>query len=146
MELIKETKEETLSKMYIDGIFYCYILEDEEHKVKIHGDTRIPAGRYKITYRTVGTWYERVLQKITGAKGSLWIRDVPGFEYILIHWGNTDADTAGCLLTGTSYGKYKSKGEERIRVLNSVEAYKRVHAVISKALDNKEEVWITIER
>ena len=70
VELIKETKEETLSKMYIDGIYYCYILEDEEHKVKINGDTRIPAGRYKITYRTVGTWYKRVLSKITGAKGS----------------------------------------------------------------------------
>ena len=33
-------------------------------------------------------------------KGMLWVRDIPGFEYILIHTGNTDEHTSGCLLVG----------------------------------------------
>ena len=35
-------------------------------------------------------------------KGMLWVRDVPGFEYILIHTGNTDEHTSGCLIVGDS--------------------------------------------
>jgi hypothetical protein len=54
----------------------------------------------------------------------LQILDVPGFEYILIHCGNTDKDTAGCLLVGegaiTTYGN--------MMITQSVAAYKRLYS------------------
>src|SRR6056300_888421 len=81
--------------------FLSYTLEDEYRKEKVAGETRIPAGTYKITLRTTGGFHGRYEKKYGAMhKGMLWVRDVPGFEYILIHTGNTDEHTSGCLLTG----------------------------------------------
>jgi len=66
----------------------------------------------------------------------LWVRDVPGFEYILIHTGNTDEHTSGCLLVGNS-SDYKGF------IGSSVDAYKRVYPSIAEALENGEDVEIT---
>jgi hypothetical protein len=91
----------TLSMISVDGKFVCFGLEDEYRPEKVANETRIPAGTYNITLRTVGGFHERYSQRFDGIhKGMLWVRDVPGFEYILIHCGNTDQDTAGCLLVG----------------------------------------------
>lgn len=96
-------EETTLSKVFIDGVFQCYGLEDEYREVKVKGETRIPAGDYSITLRTTGGFHARYTRKYPGIhKGMLWVRDVPGFEYILIHTGNHDGHTAGCLLLGAS--------------------------------------------
>ena len=79
--------------------FLCYTLEDEHRDVKKYGETRVPAGTYNITLRTVGGFHGRYLKKYGEMhKGMLWVREVPNFEYILIHTGNTDEHTAGCLL------------------------------------------------
>ena len=82
--------------------FLCFTLEDEFREIKISGETRIPAGTYNVTLRTEGGFNQRYNDKFGTDfnKGMLWVRDVPGFEYILIHIGNTDDNTEGCLLVG----------------------------------------------
>jgi hypothetical protein len=66
--------------------------------------------------------------------------DVPGFEYILLHCGNTDEDTAGCLLLGDTQENNNIKQNGFIG--RSTTAYKRVYPPIAKALEDGEEVTI----
>lgn len=74
-------------------------------------------------------------------KGMLWVREVPNFEYILIHTGNTDEHTAGCLLVGDT--QKINFGESDGFVGSSTAAYKRIYPPIAKALEDGEEVTIT---
>ena len=122
--------------------FLCYTLEDEHRDVKKYGETRVPAGTYIITLRTVGGFHGRYLKKYGEMhKGMLWVRDVPNFEYILIHTGNTDEHTAGCLLLGNT--QQTNFGDSNGFVGSSVDAYKRVYPPIAEALEKGEEVNIT---
>jgi len=122
--------------------FLCYTLEDEHRDVKEYGETRVPAGTYRITLRTVGGFHARYLNKYGEMhKGMLWVRDVPNFEYILIHTGNTDEHTAGCLLLGNS--QQANFGSSNGFVGSSVDAYKRVYPKIAAALVAGEKVTIT---
>ncbi len=122
--------------------FLSYTLEDEYRKDKISGETRVPAGTYKVTLRTVGGFTGRYATKFGPFhKGMLWVRDVPGFEYILIHTGNTDEHTAGCLLVGSSQNENLTKKNGFIGA--SVTAYKRIYPSIAQALEDGEEVTIT---
>ena len=84
--------------------FLCYTLEDEKREDKVMHETRIPAGTYKITLRKVGGYHGRYAKKYGSFhKGMLHgYRDVPGFEYILIHTGNTDEHTIR-MLTSRRY-------------------------------------------
>lgn len=91
----------TISKVYIDGAFFCHGLEDEYRVNKVPGETRIPAGTYRVTLRTEGGFHGRYSRMFGAAhKGMLWVRNVPGFKWILIHIGNYERDTDGCLLLG----------------------------------------------
>jgi len=122
--------------------FLAYTLEDEHREEKVKDETRIPAGTYKITLRTVGGFHSRYVSKYGDMhKGMLWVRDVPGFEYILIHTGNTDEHTAGCLLVGSSQNENLTKKDGFIGA--STTAYKRIYPPIAEALENGEEVTIT---
>lgn len=122
--------------------FLCYTLEDEYRKEKVKGETRIPAGTYKITLRTVGGFHARYTKKYGQMhKGMLWVRNVPGFEYILIHTGNTDEHTAGCLLVGDSQQNNAIKADGFVG--SSTQAYKRIYPKIAQALEAGEEVTIT---
>jgi len=99
----------TLSTVMIDGVFQCFGLEDEYRAVKVMGETRIPAGVYKVGIRDVGGFHGRYTKRFAMYpdfhKGMLQVLDVPGFDYILVHCGNTDDDTGGCLLVGNiAYG------------------------------------------
>ena len=93
--------------LFIDDKFECYTLEDEYRSVKVFGKTRIPDGKYKLELRTVGGFHNRYLKRYGNKfhKGMLWVTDVPSFKYILIHIGNDDDDTAGCLLVGSTANK-----------------------------------------
>jgi len=122
--------------------FLCYTLEDEYRETKVMSETRIPAGTYKITLRKVGGFHGRYEAKYGEMhKGMLWVRDVPGFEYILIHTGNTDEHTAGCLLVGDSQQNNIIKADGFIG--SSTAAYKRIYPPIAAALEAGEEVTIT---
>ena len=122
--------------------FLCYTLEDEHRKEKVKGETRVPAGTYRITLRKTGGFHGRYLAKYGDMhKGMLWVRDVHGFEYILIHTGNTDEHTAGCLLVGSSQQENISKGDGFIGASGT--AYKKIYPPIAAALEAGEEVTIT---
>ena len=82
--------------------FLCYTIEDEQRDVKVWGETRIPAGTYQLELRTEGGFHNRYKSRYAFHKGMIWVKDVPGFEYILWHTGNTDENTAGCLILGNS--------------------------------------------
>jgi len=122
--------------------FLCYSLEDEYRNDKVIHETRVPAGTYQIQLRKVGGFNARYAKKYGNFhKGMLHVQDVPGFEYILIHTGNTDEHTSGCLIVGDS--------QENNQLLKngfigkSVQAYKRIYTPIATALENGEEVTIT---
>ena len=121
--------------------FLCYTLEDEARVLKVKGETRIPAGIYNIELRKEGGFNQKYTKKYSDIhRGMLHIVDVPGFEYILIHTGNTDEHTAGCLLVGDS-----QENNVIIRdgfVGKSNNAYKRIYPRIAKAIESGEEVKI----
>ena len=99
-------------------------------------------GTYKIKLRTVGGFHKRYSKRFEDIhKGMLQVMDVENFEYILIHCGNTDEHTNGCLLLGDTQTSnvVASNGF----VGKSTQAYSRVYPKIANALINDEEVEIT---
>jgi LysM repeat protein len=122
----------TISRISIDDNFECYGLEDEYREVKVMKETRIPAGTYKVGVRTEGRFHNKYTNDYPGMhKGMLHVLDVPGFEYILIHVGNYEHNTDGCLLVGTS--RVETPGS--MMVGSSVAAYKKFYPkVIDAAL------------
>ncbi len=121
--------------------FLAYTLEDEYRDSKKYGETRIPAGTYKIQLRTVGGFHQKYSTRFYDIhKGMLHVTDVPGFEYILIHCGNTDEHTHGCLLVGDTQNN--NVVEEDGFIGRSTAAYKRIYVPIAEALEQGEEVTI----
>ena len=132
----------TNSLLFIDGEFECYGLEDEYRDVKVMHETCIPEGEYEIKLRTEGGFHSRYVAKYGDFhKGMLHVQDVPGFEYILIHTGNTDEHTSGCLIVGDSQENNQLKKDGFIG--RSTQAYKRIYPAIAQALLDGEEVTIT---
>jgi len=122
--------------------FLCYTLEDEARVLKVKGETRVPAGTYNIGLRTEGGFHSKYSKKYFGIHvGMLHVLDVPNFEYILIHTGNTDEHTAGCLLVGDAQENNNIISDGFVG--KSVNAYKRIYPSIAKAIQQNEEVTIT---
>ena len=122
--------------------FLAYTLEDEYREDKEMHETRIPAGTYGITLRTVGGFHAKYTEKYGDMhKGMLWVRNVPGFEYILIHTGNTDEHTSGCLLVGDTQTNNQTKKDGFVG--SSVNNYKRIYPPIAKTLEDGGTVTIT---
>jgi len=88
----------TIGGLYHRGELLCGTVEDrrQESGVKVPGKTRIPPGTYRLKWRTEGRWAIRFAAH--DYPGSLEICDVPGFTDVLLHWGNTETDTEGCVL------------------------------------------------
>ena len=122
--------------------FRCFTMEDQPNEPKVPGETRIPAGRYRIGLREEGGMNDRYHLKFDWHTGMLWLRDVPDFTFVYIHYGNYDDDTEGCILVGDGA---QSNVLEDGMVMSSVAAYTRLYAEIMEAMDAGEEVWITIE-
>lgn len=141
--LIDETPNSTLSELTDhNGKFICFIIEDGHRDAKEYGKTRIPAGVYKISRRTVGRFAANYAKKFR----QLWIPHivgVPNFKYILIHIGNTTKDTKGCLLPNTGVskdilGNYVGN--------HSTKAYLRLYSVLKLAFKIYGSVEIEINR
>ncbi len=123
------TSVSTIGEFDIDGRPFCYTLEDVVRPpgVKIKGETAIPAGRYRVR-NTFSPKFGRVVPQIM---------DVPMFEGIRIHGGNTRGDTEGCLLLGMHRG--------RDHIDTCAPALEHVYTLITAAEAAGREVWITIE-
>lgn len=125
-----KTDAYTIGRLYINGTYFCDTLEDRMRNLpqekKIPGETAIPAGRYKIVVN-ISPRFKRLLPRLSG---------VPGFEGILIHRGNTDKDTAGCILVG----EYKQTG----KLYNSTGYELRLTAMLEKVQAQGESISIEI--
>lgn len=89
-----KTAAATIGELAIDNRFQCFVLEDTIRVTKVYGQTAIAAGRYQV----VITFSNRFKQEMP------LLLNVPNFEGIRIHMGNTPEDTQGCLLLGESRG------------------------------------------
>lgn len=109
------------------GKFECFTLEDFRRKpgeLKVWGETAIPAGRYKVIVN-----YSQRFKKLMSQ-----LLDVPNFDGIRIHKGNTKANTSGCILVGV----------ERLpdEIRKSTEAYAELFPLIQGAVEKG--LWINI--
>ncbi len=110
----------TIGRLFIDGALFCNTLEDRDRglhqtdsleqirSLKMPGETAIPRGVYTVAMNTLSPKYAAVpwYKSLCGGKMPR-LLDVPGFDGILIHPGNTALDTLGCILVGrnTAAGK-----------------------------------------
>lgn len=78
-------------KLYIDGVFECYTVEDRPRDTKVYGITGIPIGKYKVVVTMSNRFRKRLPE----------VLNVPGFEGIRIHSGNSSKDTEGCIIVGS---------------------------------------------
>lgn len=128
----------TIGRLYINGEYFCDTLEDTVREEKIYGKTAIPCGTYKITMDVVSPKFkDRSWAKPYDSKLPRLI-DVPNCEGVLIHVGNSAADTSGCLLVGQN----KVKGQ----VINSTQTFMSLmekHLIPAK--QRGEEITITYE-
>ena len=87
---LHRTDNSTIGELTIDGKFECYTLEDTERDVKIKGETAIPKGTYKVIINQSNR-FKKLLPLLI---------NVPNFEGVRIHPGNSNHDTEGCILVG----------------------------------------------
>lgn len=138
LERIAKQPTYTIGKMYINGEYFCDTIEDVDRglkqtddlnkisSVKVKGQTAIPTGEYIVT-KTFSTRFKRNMYLLN---------NVPGFEGIRIHAGNTEKDTEGCLILG----KNKAVG----KVLESRDTVNAFEKILDKVL-SKEQICIIVE-
>lgn len=122
--------------------FLCYTLEDEVREIpgvpvaewKIKGQTAIPEGSYSV----VITYSNRFKRRMP------LLLDVPGFEGVRIHAGNTAADTEGCILVGEGWFMVDSSQGRDYVIDRSRLAYDALFALIDAALEKGEAVRLTV--
>jgi hypothetical protein len=133
MELILERKfkkeDYTIGRLYIDGVYFCDTLEDRVRIIngncsdKIYGQTAIPEGTYDV----------KLIHRTSNGVLTPWLQNVPCFTGILIHSGNDELDTEGCILVGQN----KIKG----KVINSISTFNNLMII----LEEEENIIITIK-
>lgn len=146
LKRIAKKADYTIGRLYVDGRYVCDTLEDTDRglmcgmkedymaRTKVKGRTAIPRGRYKVGIDQVSPKFGKRAQYAFCGGRLPRLEDVPCFSGVLIHCGNTAKDTEGCILTGEN----KAVGQ----VLNSLEAFKRLYALLKTARSG---IWITIK-
>jgi len=131
---IRKLTKSTVGEFYINGNLECYTVEDTVREIpgqpastwKIPHVTAIPVGTYNVVV-TMSNRFKKLLPLL---------ENVPGFEGIRIHTGNTAEDTEGCLIVGNT--------ALVDRVAGSVVAFNKIFPKIKNALAKGEKVTITI--
>jgi len=135
MEILVERQKAfdhcTIGNMYINADRFCYTLEDRVRDEKIYGETAIPEGRYKLVY-DYSDHFGKTMPHVL---------NVPGYEGIRIHSGNTDKDTLGCILIGF---ELSDSGDE-IQHGTTRTAAQAFDEKVKPTFDSGEEIWITTE-
>ena len=127
--------DSTISRVLVEDQFVCFGLEDEYRDEKIVNETRIAAGIYQVSLRKVGGFHKRYAKRFPEIhRGMLHINGVPNFKWILIHCGNTDEHTSGCLLVGSQ--AFTEPGDMKITA--SGIAYKRFYPMVVDAAEQNE--------
>jgi len=120
----------TVGRLYVDGKLYCNTLEDVvrdlDKEAKVPGKTAIPAGTYKVIFN----WSPKFGRNLPR------LLNVPHFDGILIHPGNTADDSAGCILVG--------KNTEVGRLTESRYTSDKLNVLIEDAQRHEEEITIEI--
>lgn len=167
MELVviryKSEEDYTDGMLFVDDEAKVFTIEDEKRTQKVFGETRVPDGRFKVALRREGGFHKRYTKKFNDPsskhymgdnwhQGMLCIFNYDNwmlrtaeyiFQFILIHIGNTDDDTAGCLLTGLTQSM-----DEAGFIGQSTDAYKMVYpairdACLAQEVSGEQEVFIT---
>lgn len=139
----------TIGTLYVNGVAFCDTLEDKDRgldasmtedkilRVKVYGNTAIPCGTYRIDMNTISPKFKsRSWAKKYGGIVPLLV-GVKGFSGVLIHVGNTAADTLGCVLVGEN----KIKGQ----VVNSQKTYFRLmDECLMPAKQRGEQITLTV--
>jgi hypothetical protein len=129
VDRIDKQKDSTRSLISIQGVLSEFkALEDivrPDGAPKVHGQTAIPADRYLLAMRfspkfsheyytkdDINLIARKDWEKLSKGERDkyhmhdvIWVTGVKNFEFILLHWGNTAADTDGCLIIGSAFGK-----------------------------------------
>lgn len=142
--------ESTRGELLMDGDRFGDTLEDEKRDVKVSGETRIPAGRYRLGLRTflsseeekglISDMTKKYRKKFEWFMYHIQVMDVPNFSYVYIHVGNYESNTDACLLIGDGFTDY----DEKSAIWNSSDTYEEFYKIVVPILeDGCEEVWIT---
>jgi hypothetical protein len=127
--------------LLVNGQFECYTLEDQYQAVKVMHETCIPEGTYDIKFRKVGGFHTKYSERYGNSHyGMLHLQDVPNFTYILIHAGNTDEHTSGCLIVGETQQDLDLSDDGFIG--HSGKAYLKLYNKVAKELLLGKEVSI----
>ena len=144
MEIIVERKWKkpnyTIGIMSIDGKRFCETLEDTDRGLKDSMSvaeikaikkpkiTAIPTGTYDVTLDVFSSKFGNIpfYKKVCNGKLPR-LLNVKGFEGILIHCGNTQLDTSGCLIVGEN----KVKG----KVINSKITFEKLYNILKNSKD-----------
>ena len=140
----------TVGRLSIDGTFICNTMEDADRGLddgmpdwmirnkKIPNVTAIPTGRYEVDMSTVSPRFSQKQFYMDVCQGKLpRLNNVKGFDGVLIHTGNDETHSSGCLLVGLN----KVKG----KLTDSKETFKKVYALMKEAHSRGEAIYITIE-
>lgn len=140
----------TIGKLYIDNNFFCNTLEDKDRglnnkmpleevkKIKKPGITAIPTGTYNVRMDVVSPKFSKNSWYLNNCNGSRMPRleNVIGYQGVLIHPGNTDADSEGCILVG--------KNDVKGKVTKSKDYFLQLYKVLYAAYKKGEKIEITI--
>ena len=128
----KFTDKSTIGKLYVDSPYvFCNTLEDVDRRLenggeKVYGQTCIPRGTYDVVIDYSSRFKKRMPH----------VLNVPQFDGIRIHPGNTDRDTEGCILVGVTRGD-DFIGDSRL-------AYNELMAAMENALLNNEKIELQV--
>lgn len=139
----------TIGRLYINGEYFCDTLEDKDrglnaalpledlNKMKVYGKTAIPTGIYKVDLHTVSEKFRNVSWARPYGGRLPRLLNVPAYEGVLIHVGNTPEDTLGCIIVG--------QNKEVGKVVNSTATFKRLmDEWLQPAAEKDETVYIQI--